>query len=103
MPDFVKVAAAGDIPDGSMKTVETAGKKIALAHIGESFFAIDDACSHHQCSLGGEGVLDGTTVVCGCHGAKFDVTSGKVLALPATTDVRSYRTKVEGGDVFVEL
>ncbi|MBI1869432.1 non-heme iron oxygenase ferredoxin subunit [Candidatus Gottesmanbacteria bacterium] len=103
MSDLVKVAKISDIPEGSMKTFEVNGKRIAIANVDGDFFAIDDTCTHEQCSLGGEGVLDGTTVVCGCHGASFDVTSGKVLSLPAPTDVASYEVKVEGEDIMVRI
>lgn len=98
---FVKVMAISDLPSGGMKTIVVSGKKIAVANVDGEFFAIDDTCSHEQCSLGSEGFLDGNVVTCGCHGAQFDVTSGKVMSLPAPTDVASYPVKVEGGDILV--
>lgn len=101
MGDFVKVMAMSDLTSGGMKTVVVSGKKIAVAHVDGEFFAIDDICSHAQCSLGSEGFLDGAVVTCGCHGAQFDVTSGKVMSLPAATDIASYKVKVENGAVYV--
>jgi len=101
MADFIKAASINDIPAGSMKVCFVAGKQIAIAHIDEDFFAIDDICTHAQCSLGGEGFLDGNVVTCGCHGAQFDVTDGAVLSMPATVPVGSYKVKVEGGDIFL--
>lgn len=103
MEGFVKIAEAGDIASGSMKTVVVSGKRIAIANVGGHFFAIDDTCSHEECSLGSEGFLDGNIVVCGCHGSNFDVTNGKVLSLPAPTDVASYQVKVEKGEIFVKV
>lgn len=101
MADFVKAVPVQNIPSGSMRTVVVNGKKIALANVDGEFFAIDDTCSHEQCSLGSEGLLDGNVVTCGCHGAQFDVTNGKVMSLPAPTDVTSYEVKIENGDVYV--
>ena len=103
MDDFVKVATVAEIPVGRMKTVMVGGKRVAVANVDGEFFAIDDDCSHEECSLGSEGYLDGNVVICGCHGSNFDVTTGKVLSLPAPTDVTSYQTKVENGNIFVKL
>lgn len=102
MGDYIKACSITDLPSGSMKTLTAGGKKIAIANVDGAFFAIDDTCSHAQCSLGQEGFLDGNIVTCGCHGATFDVTNGKVMSLPAVTDVASYNIKTDGGDVLVE-
>lgn len=99
----MKVATVAEIPVGRMKTVMVGGKRVAVANVDGEFFAIDDVCSHEECSLGSEGYLDGNVVICGCHGSNFDVTTGKVLSLPAPTDVTSYQTKVENGNIFVKL
>ena len=103
MATFTKAALVNDIPSGTKKTIFVSGVKVALANVDGEFFAIDDTCSHQQCSLGGEGFLDGSVIICGCHGATFDITNGKVLSLPAPTDVMSYKTKVEGNEVWVEV
>lgn len=103
MTQFVKALKATEIPSGMKKTVFVSGKKIALANVDGDFFAIDDTCSHEQCSLGTEGFLDGNVIICGCHGAQFDVTNGKVLSLPAPTDVQSYETKMENGDIYIGI
>lgn len=103
MASFVKVLATGDLAPGTKKTVMVNGKKIALANIEGEFFAIDDTCSHAQCSLGTEGFLDGSAIICGCHGAQFDMTNGKVLSMPATVDIASYPTKVKDGMVLVAV
>ena len=103
MADFLKVATTAEIGSGTMKTLFVSGKRIALANVDGEFFAISDVCTHEECSLGTEGFLDGNVVICGCHGSTFDVTSGKVLSLPAPTDVASYETKVENGEVYIKI
>lgn len=100
---LTKAASMSEVPPGFKKTVFLSGKRIMIANVDGEFFAVDDTCTHAQCSLGGEGFLDSNVVMCGCHGAQYDVTNGKVLALPAVEDLSSYPTKVEGNDVFVEL
>ncbi len=103
MGTFTKALSVSDLSPGMKKTVVVGGKKIAIANVDGEFFAIDDMCSHEACSLGTEGFLDGSIIICGCHGSQFDMTNGKVLTLPAPTDVTSYETKVENGDVFVSI
>jgi len=103
MKNYIKALLINEVPSGSMKTVVVGGNKLAIANIGGEFFAIDDTCSHAQCSLGEEGFIDGNVVTCGCHGATFDVTSGKVMSMPAVTDVASYPVKIDGGDILVEI
>jgi|SRR3989344_649326 len=102
MSDFQKIGNKNEIENGSMKTFTVNGKQIAIANIDDQFFAIDDVCSHAECSLG-EGFLDGNTVICPCHGSTFDVSNGKVLSLPATQNVGSYPVKVEGDDILVQV
>lgn len=99
----IKIAQTGDVSNGNMKTFHVQGKPVALANVDGDYFAVDDICSHEHCSLGTEGMLDGPTIICGCHGATFDATNGKVLSLPAPTDIASYKVTVEGSDIFIDL
>lgn len=99
---FVKVAKTGEVPLGGLKKIEVAGREIVLANVGGTIFAIGDVCTHAQCSLS-EGRLEGFEVECPCHGARFDVRTGEVKALPATEPERSYEVKVEGDDIFVQI
>ncbi|KKR87330.1 hypothetical protein A2875_02885 [Candidatus Gottesmanbacteria bacterium RIFCSPHIGHO2_01_FULL_46_14] len=101
--DFVKVISKGDLPAGSMKTFMVGNKPVAIANVDGEYFAVSDICTHEHCSLGTEGFLDGSVITCGCHGGQFDVTTGKVLALPPPADVSSYEVKVEGDDVLIKM
>ena len=103
MADFVKVASTSEVLTGSMKTFTVKGIPVALANVDGQFFAVSDICTHEHCSLGTEGFLNDNIITCGCHGAQFDLTTGRVLALPAPGDVASYEVKVEGNDVFVKI
>ncbi|MDP1721815.1 MAG: non-heme iron oxygenase ferredoxin subunit [Candidatus Gottesmanbacteria bacterium] len=103
MANYIKALLVDDLPPGSMKTVRVGGKSIAMANVDGEVFAIDDTCSHAECSLGSEGFIDGNVVTCGCHGATFDVTNGKVMSMPAVTDVASYSVKIVGQDVLIAL
>jgi len=100
--NFVKVALTDEVPVGQSKLVEVEGRKITIFNINGNFSAIDDTCTHSGGPLS-EGIIDGSQVICPWHGAQFDVTTGKVLGGPASTDVRSYKVKVEGNEIHLAL
>lgn len=102
MADFVKVARTADIEPGRAKVFEVNGKRIALCNVEGELFAIDDVCTHDGGPLG-EGELFGYAIECPRHGARFDVRTGKVLALPAVRPVAAYPLKIEGEDVLVAV
>ena len=97
------VARTSDIKPGELAAFEVEGVRIAVANADGRFFAIDDTCTHEQCSLAGEGMLEGTVVTCGCHGAQFDVTTGAVLAPPAPEPVKAYPVHIDQGNLLVEV
>ena len=99
----VTVAKTVDIKPGELVAFDVYGIRIAVANADGRFFAIDDTCTHEQCSLAAEGTLEGTVVTCGCHGAQFDVTTGAVLAPPALEPVRAYPLHVDKGNLVVEV
>jgi len=101
LPEFVKVAARSDIPDGSGKLVEAGGKQIALFNSGGQFYAIDNACKHRGGPLA-EGEVYGTSVICPWHGWEYDITSGANLDDPSVK-LGCYAVKTEGDDILVEV
>jgi 3-phenylpropionate/trans-cinnamate dioxygenase ferredoxin subunit len=102
MSDFVAVAKVSEIPDPGKLLVEVDERLVVVVHAGGRFYAIDDVCTHDGGPLG-EGELDGFTVTCPRHGAKFDVRDGRALTMPATKPTASHAVKIEGDDVLVKL
>ena len=99
---FVPVIKTTGVPANGMVVVVVKGVRIAVANVQGVFYAFGHECTHEQCSLA-EGDLAGTTVTCMCHGAEFDVRSGAVLAPPAVLPIRTYRTRVEGDALHIEI
>jgi len=102
MAELTKVATVAEVPPGKTKMVESGGKKIALFNIGGTYYAIDDTCPHRGGPLS-QGPVEGETVTCPWHGSKFDIKTGAVLAPPAVKGVASYRVRVSGSDIEVEV
>ncbi|AFG37755.1 Rieske (2Fe-2S) protein [Spirochaeta africana] len=77
-------------------------KYIALFKLEDGVYALDNVCSHEYSELSEGMVLDGS-VYCPKHGSRFEVRTGKVLDLPATSNVKSYPVRIEDGEIFVQV
>ena len=105
---FVKVAETSEIPLGQMKVVKLAEKEVLIANVNSVYYAIENSCTHMHGDLS-KGNLDGNTLTCPKHKAKFDVTTGKVvsgpkipLIHPKIKDEPVYAVNVEGKDILLE-
>jgi nitrite reductase/ring-hydroxylating ferredoxin subunit len=51
----------------------------------------------------GDGILEGDVVECTLHFGAFHVPSGKAVREPCCTDLKTFRTEVKDGQVYVDL
>lgn len=102
MGQFYKALSLNDLPTGTMKQVNLKGIPLAIYNVADKIYATTDICSHKQCLLT-DGIFAGTTVECPCHGGKFDVTTGAVKALPPTTPLKTYKTRINEQEIEVEI
>ena len=102
MAGFVTVANASEIPVGQFKQVVIEGKGLLICHTAEGFYAVENTCTHDDGPLE-DGWLEDNAIECPRHGARFDVTTGKVLCLPAAVPIRSYPVRVEGEEIKVDV
>lgn len=101
---FVKVATAKEIGEGEVLAAEACGKAVCLARADDVIYAFADNCSHRDFPLSqGELDPDDCSITCEWHGARFDIRTGKALALPATKPIPVYPCRVEGDDIFVDV
>jgi len=99
---WVRVADEADFAAEPLRTVEFEGENVIVCRIAGKYFAVEDRCSHDGGILH-EGTLAGVEITCPRHGARFDVTSGAALSMPAVTPVRTYPVKCEDGAVWVGI
>jgi 3-phenylpropionate/trans-cinnamate dioxygenase ferredoxin component len=102
MGDFVRVASVGDLSDPGQQLVEVDERMVVLFLVDGHYYCLDDVCTHDGGPLA-EGCLQGMSIACPRHGARFDIRTGKVLSMPATEDTVAHEVKVEGNAVFVRL
>lgn len=98
----VPVASVAELPPGKMKCVDLGARRILLANVGSDILAADGTCTHEQAPLC-RSRLRGELVKCPLHGSRFHLRSGAVLEEPATQPLRTYRVRVENGEVYVCL
>ena len=99
--NWVRVAAAKDVPPGEMIGVDVGGTKVAVIHLDDdTWHAIANVCTHAFALLT-DGWLDGDAIECPLHAGRFDVRTGKALCAPVDEDVATFPVKVEWGAVLV--
>jgi nitrite reductase/ring-hydroxylating ferredoxin subunit len=98
----VPVCAVTDLPPGSVKSFELGDEVVAVYNVDGSFYATEARCTHGFADLA-DGILEGDVIECGLHFGAFNVRSGKAVQAPCFTDLRTFRTEVRDGQVFVDL
>jgi len=96
------VASIGDLPGNERLYLEIDNLQIVIFNIAGQLFAIGDVCTHDDGPLG-DGEREGFEIICPRHGARFDIRTGKVLALPAVMDIPAYPVRVVNDRIQVGL
>lgn len=102
MAELRRVASLDDVAPGSTLRVEVDGGGICLCNVDGTIYALRDNCTHKDFPLS-EGALEGSRLECKWHGARFDVTTGRAVQLPAIKPVKTYEVRVEGTDILIAL
>ena len=84
---------ADSIANGSIVTYYLSDRKlrISVARVDDRLYAFDDlcTCAADSCPLS-SGLLTGTTLMCQCHGSRFDIATGAVIGGPAKKALTVY-------------
>lgn len=102
MKNFQTAINPNNFPVNTYQKVIFGNQKILIFHAKEGFFATEATCTHKQCDLS-TGDFSNHSLICPCHGAKFDITDGKALSLPATTALKIYPVRINKGYLNIEL
>jgi len=102
MTAFVRLALEPDLPpEGEAKEFPCGSKIICVANVNGTISAMDNVCLHRGGPLG-QGVIEGSKVVCPWHGWQYDPKTGQVGSNPDLR-VAVYPIKIENGEVMVEI
>jgi nitrite reductase/ring-hydroxylating ferredoxin subunit len=98
---FVRVARADELAPGEVRRVQAGEEEIALARIGDDFYAVQGACLHLEGPLG-DGRLEDHVLTCPWHGWQYDLRTGK-NEFDLAIQLRTYDVRVEDGEVRVAV
>jgi Rieske Fe-S protein len=96
-PKGTLLGLAADVPVGGGK-VYTAAKVVVTQPSKGKFMAFSAVCTHVGCLC--NQVADGT-INCPCHGSKFKITDGSVVAGPAPAPLPAAKITVSGGKILL--
>lgn len=105
MPELA-VCPLDAFPAGTVRIVEVSPSlSVGVYNCGGEFFAIEDQCTHDEGPLcEGEFDCGERVAICPRHGARFDITTGRALTLPAYIDVDTFPARVrDDGMVVIDV
>ena len=99
---FARVLKASEVPPGTKKAVEVGGKSILVCNTNDRLFAVSNVCTHADEKLEC-GRMAKNWIACPVHGARFELTTGRVMNPPATRPLPTFRVRVVDDWIEVSL
>jgi Rieske Fe-S protein len=96
-PRGTVLGAAREIPVGG-GTIFTAARVVVTQPARGQYRAFSAVCTHVGCILN---QVTRDTIDCPCHGSKFAITSGAVVAGPAPTPLPKKRVEIVDGQIVL--
>lgn len=91
------IATKSEVPVGGGKIIK-AEKVVVTQPTEGQFKAFSAVCTHQGCLVA---EIKGADIDCTCHGSKFSITDGSVVAGPATKPLEELKVTVEGENLTV--
>lgn len=101
MASFETVLRTPDLGPGTMREVHAHGHDIAVANIGQTYYAFDPTCPVDGTNLAREGRIDGDTIICPGDDAHFDIRTGARVDGDGDDVLRRHEIRIDGNDVCV--
>ncbi|MCT9004984.1 Rieske (2Fe-2S) protein [Streptomyces rhizosphaerihabitans] len=91
----VVLGADSEVAKGGAQLYQDQNVVVSRAENG-SLKAFSSICTHAGCAIN---KLEGTTLVCPCHGSEFEASTGKVLRAPATVPLHELSVEERNGKI----
>ena len=101
MPEWIRLAPVTALPPGQAVRVNVDDLCLALFHVGDRFYAVDDACLHMVGPLSEGRVCDGV-VTCPWHAWRYELASGTRVDRPGAP-TRIYPVEIHEGWLMLGL
>lgn len=99
MSEFEKIAEPDELKPGNRKSVIVDETPALLVRIGESYYAVEDVCTHDGQPLT-DGPIADHEITCPRHGARFDLATGEALCMPATEPVATFEIETRPDGIY---
>ena len=106
MAEWVTLCASDEIPAGQREVFGVNNRWIAVFHVSDKYYAIEDLCTHDGNVLAFDNQdkpskLIDYEIECPRHGGRFDIRTGEATRSPADIDVPWYEVRVTDGQIEV--
>ena len=112
-----KTVSVDELPSDTKKAVKIGTTTLLLVNHQGQIYAVDNRCPHLKLSMGKGKVTPDGAIVCPWHKSAFELSTGKVThwtpwppvvgkamaMVSSAKDLPTYPTKVEDGQILVEL
>ena len=98
---YENVAKRSEVRPNDLKLVQVGESQVILTELRGEVIAFDNMCTHEECDLFYGAIDEDDEIECDCHGARFNVLTGEVMAPPAEIPLPVYEVVVNGDDVAV--
>jgi 3-phenylpropionate/trans-cinnamate dioxygenase ferredoxin subunit len=103
MGEWVQACAIDDVDEEDLIRFDHAGRVYAIYKSPDgAFFATDGVCTHEHALLS-DGLVMGEIVECPKHNGRFNYQTGEAKGAPVCVNLLTYKTKVEGDAVLIEI
>ena len=100
---FSSIAKASEsIPKGGLRLLVIDGKKIAIAHTEDGFYAFNNECPHQNEPLHKGTLTAFNEVICRLHHYRFNIKTGKE-ANNRCGSMTNYSIIIEEEGIFIDL
>lgn len=100
---WIAACAADSIGTEEVVRFDHGGRTFAIVRADDDgVYCTDGLCSHEAVHLA-DGLVMGHTIECPKHSGEFDVRTGEALRAPACKNLRTYATRVDASQVFIEI
>ena len=97
-----QVCAASDVPENGVISREVGEELVAIYNINGTYYATEARCTHGMADLA-DGTLEDDVIECNFHFGAFHVPSGKAVQPPCFIALKTFKTEVRDGQVYVDL
>lgn len=103
MTEWVEACGSDDVEEEDVIRFDHDGRVFAIYRSpDDSYFATDGLCTHEHVSLA-DGLVMDDIIECPKHNGRFNYKTGEARGAPVCVNLRTYKVKVEGGAVFLEV